>query len=151
MTVSISSGAACFRSSARTLIFARRPDVEATLLEVCTSRLRSTALLHHSESPVLLRHLQKIVEPLLEGFRPAPAGVNPTDTDSFVGRGETLEVAPGGGILFQGAGNVGRDLCVFLADVLNGGESRFRHPPSLDESPHPLAVHVGELAGRFAR
>src|SRR5438105_5704737 len=151
MTVSISSGAASFRSSARSLIFARRPDVEATLLEVCTSRLRSTVLLHHSESPVLLRHLQKIVESLLEDLRPAPAGVDPTHTDSFVGRGETLEVAPGDGVLFQRAGNVARDLRVFLADVLNGGESRLRHPPSLDESPHPFAVHVRELAGRFAR
>src|SRR5437763_12081401 len=151
MTVSISSGAACFRSSARSLIFARRPDVEATLMEVSTSKLRSTALLHHSESLVLLRHLQKIVEPLLEDFRPAPAGVNPTDTDSSVGGGETLEVAPGGGVLFQRAGNVARDLRVFLADVLDGGESRLRHPPSLDESPHPFAVHVGEIAGRLAR
>src|SRR5437588_2444252 len=123
MTVSISSGAACFRSSARTLIFARRPDVEATLLEVCTSRLRSTALLHHSESPVLLRHLQKIVEPLLEGFRPASAGVNPTDTDSFVGRGETLEVAPGGGVMFQHAGNVAEDRGGFDATVRDSGHS----------------------------
>src|SRR5438093_12779590 len=44
MTASISSGAACFKSSARSLIFARRPDVEATLSEVCTSWLRSTDL-----------------------------------------------------------------------------------------------------------
>src|SRR6266446_2866626 len=112
---------------------------------------RRWASLHHPKALILLRHLEEIAEPLPEDLGPVPAGGDPTDANTLVGRRKALEVFPGCRVCLQFPENIGGKLRRPLSGVLDCGQARFGHPAGPDQPPHTLAIHVGQPAGLLSR
>src|SRR5258706_377402 len=89
--------------------------------------------------------------PLLKAFAPVTRGVNPPDANPFIGRGELLEILPGGGVGFQTLEDIGGKCGPTLARMLDGRQARVGHAAGLDQPPHALAIHVGQPAGLSSR
>src|SRR5260370_15602720 len=91
---------------------------------------------------VVSGHIEEVAQPMLEDFAPVPRGVNPPYANPFIGRGELLEILPGGGVGFQALEDIGGKCGPALARMLDSRQPRLGHAAGLDQPPHALAIHV---------
>ena len=93
---------------------------------------------------VILRHPDEVSQALLELLRPLARRVDEGNADADVRWRKALKVLPGRLAGLERLEDVRRNLeCLFVQDILQGGQYLFDYLPLLDQSPKPLLVRLG--------